>query len=178
MKSKNSGQILIEAIVAIGVVLIGLLGVFGLLSRSVGFQKTVSDQYLATYLAIEGMELAKNLIDNDALNGGWANDILANPGDIYQPMFDDDQLERPINGSDPASDCNPAFLKNRGERLTKDPDTKLYGYGFSQQTNFYRGVCVKKQDGGNHINVKSITTFDDRGIIRKVELEDNFYNWR
>src|SRR6185369_4698812 len=78
---RRSGQSLIEAIIAITLLTIGFLGIARLLSQSLFFTKVVSDQTTATYLAAEGIEIVKNLIDHDVymqlhnppLGPGWGN---------------------------------------------------------------------------------------------------------
>jgi len=62
-KSRNSGQSLVEMLVAISVIVIALLGILVLVNRSLGINRVASEHYTATYLAAEGIELVKNLID-------------------------------------------------------------------------------------------------------------------
>ena len=59
----RKGNLLIESIVAISVIVISFLGILSLLSRSLGINKDVSYKFIATYLAAEGIEITKSLID-------------------------------------------------------------------------------------------------------------------
>ena len=56
--NRSSGQVLIEAMVAISIVTVGLLGIFSVLSRSLSLNRTVADNYVAANLAAEGIEIS------------------------------------------------------------------------------------------------------------------------
>ena len=62
---KNKGYILIEAIIAITIAVVGLLGIFSLLSRSLSLNRVVADRFVASYLVAESIEIVKNLVDNN-----------------------------------------------------------------------------------------------------------------
>ena len=54
---------MVEAMVAMSVIVIGLLGVFALSSNSISLNRVAADRYIAVNLANEGIELVKNLIE-------------------------------------------------------------------------------------------------------------------
>src|SRR3990167_8160497 len=107
---RSSGQVLVESIIAITIAVVGLLGIFSLLSRSLSLNRVVSDRFVAAYLAAEGVEIVKNLIDNNILAGNPWNEGLSSGN--YE-----------ADASDPA-------LRTDGNALLKfDPATGAYGYG-------------------------------------------------
>src|SRR3990167_7996112 len=59
------GQVLIESMVAISVVMIGLLGIMTLLIRSSRWNRDATQELVATSLAAEGIEIVKNLVDTN-----------------------------------------------------------------------------------------------------------------
>src|SRR6185437_15801633 len=71
------GQTLVEAIVALTILTTGFLGIATLLTKSFQLNRITSEDTQATYLASEGIELAKNIIDYDVYSGlagtgsGW-----------------------------------------------------------------------------------------------------------
>ncbi|MDO8574081.1 MAG: hypothetical protein Q7R86_00440, partial [bacterium] len=67
--SKRSGQTIVEAIIALGVLTIGFSGIITLLNRSLSLNQLVTDQNIATYLATEGIEVTKNLVDAAVIQG-------------------------------------------------------------------------------------------------------------
>ena len=64
----RSGQVLVETMVALSVATIGILGTMSVLAQSMATAKFVGDQYVASYLAAEGIEDAKFTIDSTVLN--------------------------------------------------------------------------------------------------------------
>ena len=62
----TKGYVLVESVVAMTIVVVGLLGIFSLLSQSLSLNRVVGDRYVGTYLAAEGIEVVKNIIDNNA----------------------------------------------------------------------------------------------------------------
>ena len=64
-KKNREGSLLIESIVAISVAVVGILGVLGLLSRAFAIQRDVGQRFIGTYLASEGIEVVKGIIDTN-----------------------------------------------------------------------------------------------------------------
>jgi prepilin-type N-terminal cleavage/methylation domain-containing protein len=122
-RNTSRGQALIEVMVAVSVLTIGFLGVVGLLSRALALNRVVADNYTATYLAAEGIEITKNIIDGNLLQGqAWNNGL-----------FDGD-FEVDRTSKDLASyAARPLFL---------DTSTNLYSYSGSQQTQFTRRIVI------------------------------------
>lgn len=163
----RGGQLLIEMLVALGILTIGFLGVMSLLSRAIGLNRVVSDNYTATYLAEEGIELTKNILDSAVISGaGWAG--IGGPGGAsfssgdFEAQFDSRWLIG-RNGSE--------------ETLTFDPNSRQYGYGFSQPTPFKRNIHITLKT--NEVVVNSKVEWISRGGGSfNVDLEDHFFNWR
>lgn len=160
-----TGQILVETMVALAMVTIGLLGMLNLLSSSIGINKVVSDQYVASYLASEGIEIVKNMIDNNVAANLQYN-LGLNTGS-YQVDYDSNSL-----------------LADTGRMLQFDGGsggTMKYTYnpkGASpSQTSFRRTIDISNQ--GDEMIVKSTIDWVTRGGSNlEIVLEDHFYNWR
>ena len=91
----NKGQVLLESVVAITVSVFGLLGMFSLLARSVSLSKTITDRYIASHLAAEGIEVIKNMIDTNVLSAMPWNRGLS-PG-AYEVDYGDTSLHADNN---------------------------------------------------------------------------------
>ena len=72
---KREGQALIESIAAIGIIVVGVLGALAFLSSSVSLNRTVTNQYTATYLAAALIEDVKFCIDTSSQ---WDDTSYAN----------------------------------------------------------------------------------------------------
>ncbi|MEK7630246.1 MAG: hypothetical protein AAB432_02615 [Patescibacteria group bacterium] len=168
-KKFRTGQVMIETLVTISVVMIGLLGVLVLVSRSIAFNYDASEQFVATYLASEGIEVVKGVIDeNYAANVTWDEGISNGQ---YQVNYKDDSLGSSISGFENA------------QPLNFDSVTGIYDYISGAPTPFKRLVGISKIDNGgigvsNEIIVVSTVEWLSRGATKKVTLEDHFFDWR
>lgn len=165
--NSERGQLLIEAMIAVGVTTVGLLGVFSLLSQSMGLNKVAADQYTGAYLAAEGIEVVKNIIDTNAYQGGAAWNTGVGDG-TYAVQYDTKTL------SSSAVDVPLKF----------DPVTDTYNYNVGTDTNFKRAVKITslRFDGfgrPSELEVDSVVTWNSRGGTHySINLEDHFMNWR
>src|SRR3989338_1452758 len=158
----RQGQLLVEAIIAISVMVIGLLGIFSLMSQSLGLYRIAYEEYVAANLAAEGVEVVKSLIDTNIITGGipW-NFILAAPGD-FGLQYDTTILDRAL------ADKN----------LLYDEATGIYNYTTGTATGFKRTVTITNVSV-DEIQVNSTVAWKGRGgIDLSVTLEDHFFNWR
>jgi Tfp pilus assembly protein PilV len=164
--SDTSGQLLIEAMIAIGVVTFGLLGVFSLLSQSMGLNKVAADQYVGAYLASEGIEVVKNIIDTNIYQSRAWNDGVSDG--TYAVQYDTKTL------TSTAIDTPLKF----------DPATGMYNYSVGADTNFKRSVKItslrlNSQNQPDELQVDSVVTWNGRGGMQyKINLENHFLNWR
>ena len=164
--NKERGQLLIESLVAITVISISLLGIFTLISRSLSLNRIVNNQYVGTYLAAEGIEVVKNIIDTNIIHDcePWnaePNAALTTAGD-YAVEYDSTQL-----------------LPRQADPLSYDEGTGLYSYqSGGEESKFVRTVSIDPISS-EHIKVVSLVEWDSRGGAEfSVELEDHFYQWR
>jgi hypothetical protein len=157
---KTSGQLLIESLIGVSIVVVGLLGIVGLVSRSLSLNRVVSDQFTASFLSLEGIEIARNLIDSNIIEGrpwnsGFENN---NPSVLYEVDYKSGSL-RNYSG-------NYLRLNNEG----------FYGYDAGSNTPFRRKIAVENK--GEEIAVNSIVEWSSRGGEYEINNEHHFYNWR
>jgi len=161
-KSQN-GQLLVELMVAMSLMMIGLLGIFAVLSQSLGLSRVAANQYIAANLAAEGIEVTKNILDKNFINGDQWNLGFQGNGD-YAVEFDSTSLigdENTINSP-----------------LRYDETTRTYNYSVGRRTNFVRKIIIENV-GPTEIKVTSKVEWKDRGGIDfEMEVEDRFRSWR
>jgi len=180
MKNR-SGQSLVEAIIALGILTTGLLGMLTLLTQSYYLNRVASADTQATYLASEGVEIAKNLIDHDVYC--WLDSAKTCPAPYTSPGWGTTCFGLiGINGSqdyelDYSTTGCPTIFANR--KLSFNTGTHLYSYaGGGQATSFVRKIRVSRPSA-DEIEVQSIVTWNV-GLItqQSIDLDDHFYNWR
>jgi len=159
MHRARGGYLLVESLVALSVLTVGFLGIVSLLSRSLSLNRTVSDTHIATYLAAEGIEVLKNMIDANILQGlPWTNGITS--GD-HEVVYNSTALE-----------------PYQARLLGFDPGTNLYIYGGSEPTRFTRRVRITFV-GSEEVVVESRVNWTAAGGGSfSARLEDHFLKWR
>jgi Tfp pilus assembly protein PilV len=167
-KPDRRGQTLIEVMMALGVATTAFLGIIGLLSKSFFYHRVTSDELTATYLASEGVEIAKNLIDHDTYAGNPWGACFGGNGTV--------QVELDYA----TTDCATLQGYAAGVTLQFDRTTDRYGYhetANSVATPFARLIRVKTS--GDEITVQSVVTWSTGPVAsQSINLEDHFYNWR
>lgn len=167
--SFRSGQSLVEVMVAITILTVGFLGMSGLLSQSLALNRVTTNQVTATYLASEGVEIAKNLIDHDVYAGGdgqWGACFLGRGTTDFEIDYS-------------TTDCSTLtkFI-SPGDALWYHADTHLYDYNSNggTATSFMRMVRVRTS--GDEITVTAEVWWPGlAGTQGNIILEDHFYKW-
>lgn len=160
MKTNDrNGQVLIEALIAISFLTVGFLAIFSLLARSLALSRSSAESYTAVYLASEGIEVARNMVDGNAIQKkAWNNGFAA--GD-YEVEYN-----------------SVSFLPDQGRFIAYDPSSHLYKYDGLIQTPFKRLIRIKLV-GPDEIKINSLVSWIGAGGGDfNINLENHFMNWR
>ncbi|MGB9848015.1 MAG: type IV pilus modification PilV family protein [Minisyncoccia bacterium] len=157
IKTIKNGFSIIEVMVAIGVILVSFIGMLTLINRSLIFHDLAYSRLIASYLAQEGIEIVRNIRDNNILqNKNWNEGLSAG---TYQVQYDDLSL-RPYTG----------------EPLKLDTANGIYNYDSGALTRYIRQINIDPISP-DHIRVQSIVTWTNRGGSFNIVVEDHLYNW-
>lgn len=176
--SSRKGQAIIEAVVAITVLSIGLIGILTLLNQSLSLNRVASDSYVASALAAEGVETVKNNIDHNIIlnaNGiatPWNQGVCNYPGQ-------NGSFEVQYNTTD-MSVARIGDTAVESTRVLRFDPVAYYQYDAGHDTRFVRTVKVDcNSRGGEEIIVNSIVAWTTRGgATFKTNVEDHFFHWR
>jgi hypothetical protein len=166
---EKSGQVLVESIIALSVLLVGFLSLISLLNNSLGLNRVVTENYIATYLAAEGIEYVKNKIDTNILN----------PGLPWNHQLNDGYYELKFNGND--FSLEPLSSTSSASLLKFDSNNKVYNYNNTfPDTPFKRYIYIENRPPNvrpNEIVVNSVVFWTSRGGGKyEVNLEDHFFD--
>jgi len=156
--------VLLEAVIALSIMTVGMLGIFTVLSNSIGASRVSTNQEIAINLAAEGIEVVKSILDKNALLGVAWNLGMTGCGNGCSVQFNSLVL-----GS---SQTNP---------LKFDPSTGFYGYSNGTNTVFKRQMAIIGIPPGSPSELKVTSTvswLDRGGIPFSIVLEDRFFDWR
>ncbi|MDD4930984.1 MAG: hypothetical protein PHG66_02390 [Candidatus Colwellbacteria bacterium] len=165
-KNKISGQILNEAIVAASILTVGVVAIVGFLAKATSQGRYISEQTTAVNLAAEGVEVAKNILDANALipGGAW------NEGFTVQGYYEVDYTSRILGGT-----VNPGDLRP----LKFDEATGLYGYTNGEDTSYHRYVQITYIGGTERIRITSRVDWKGRNNrLNNVSIATDAFNWR
>lgn len=181
MRESRRGQILVEMMVSLTVLTIGLLGAVTLYSQSIRYNRLVADTNIATYLAAEGIEVTKNLIDANILRGfPWNCGIPIGSGNRrvdygYAPAYA--MLGPPWSSPCPGEDFGapPVICINAAGRYYSGTPSCPSG----ELSPYRRTVTTVQDGGGERITLLSTVDWTEaQGAPRSVVLQDSFSNWR
>ncbi|MFB6212304.1 MAG: hypothetical protein ABEI53_00590 [Candidatus Magasanikbacteria bacterium] len=180
-KKTENGQILIESLVSISMAMVALLGVITLLTNSIGINKSIGREHTAVYLAAEGIEVVKSLIDDNYMDDCAWNGRGLGTGK-YELSY-----KTEIN----VETCNESFngpwrnVSGFGEARNLRVNPKgFYGYDSSwPKTPFKRFVSINFEDvngqGDARMLIKSHVRWNKKGGgTERIVLEAHYYNWR
>lgn len=154
----NSGFTLIETLVATGIIVVGLVSALTLINTSLFYVSNINDRLIAANLSAEGIELVRNIRDNNWLQDKDWNNGLAD-GD-YQVAYD--------------STLPSSYI---GNFLLLDSNTGLYNYSSGDPTYYLRKISISNLSIFE-IRVISTVTWQRRGVAYTSSAEDHFFNWK
>ncbi|KKW21380.1 MAG: hypothetical protein UY64_C0022G0005 [Parcubacteria group bacterium GW2011_GWA1_51_12] len=179
----GSGFTLLETIVALGIILGGISGAFGLALQGLSSASVAKNKLVAANLAEEGIELVRRIRDNNTI------------ADISDGFYDGSPEWTAGIGS--AADCNQqykidvsnsALLSYDMTPLRLDSATGLYTHSVGAETPFRRVVEITRSstcfepmpgvDSSNQFRVRSKVYWTERGVAKEVVLDEILFNWR
>ncbi|MDD4989765.1 MAG: type II secretion system protein [Candidatus Pacebacteria bacterium] len=156
IKKSGAGFTLIEIIIAITVMTIGIVGSYAVVPAMVRNQAVNLDEFTASQLAHEAMEIVRNFRDTNWLNDlDWKAGLLA-------------------CSSGCEIDYNDPGFSSFQDRFLQIDSNGLFNYGLGASSKFKRKIIIQEQ--GDALNVKIQVLWNGKGS--PFEAEENFYDWR
>ncbi len=165
LSSENgAGFTLIEIIVAISILSFGILLVYNAFSMIVNLTYNISSRFTAAYLAQEGLEIVKNLRDNNYINNTvWSTGLTG----CTTGCQADYKTE------------NPAQLMPYNNAFLALNDDGFYSYDAGgSPTIFTRKITINNVLGNSDIlNVDVLVSWSYRGQSFSFDANEYLYNW-
>lgn len=155
---QNRGFTIIETLIAVAVLTAGIVGTYFFISHFTRHTSISKDRLTASYLALEGTEIVKNIRDSNWLRGSLWNSGLS-----------EDSWEADYTETTSLSDTYD------GDYLNLDSDG-FYGYGAGTTTKFKREIEICTSTG-DIIYASSTVRWSERGRSRHITVEEKLYNW-
>lgn len=194
----KDGISIIELMISVSAVIVAVLGILTLVSKSLGLNRVNADSHVGAYLAAEGIEVVKNFYDRSYLlvhqNGsgnfyGWGSGVAGGiPAGLYLVDYNDTSLNAiscpQYSGGPPTQAVVEDILTScNAVRYLKINNFGLYSNDVGGvDTRFKRIVIVYDPYNGTgndlDYSVTSAVGWESRGGKYFVQLQDHFLPWR
>jgi len=190
------GQSLLEVTMAIGILMLGLLGVMALTSSSYSASSESQDRIVAVNLAREGVEAVRSIRDNSWLFGGTSGwyQTLSSGGDVTAiPVLDPVTLAWSVDfGANSLSDAGSVVWRDQNS-LYRQSASGVSGASatlYSRLLTLYpicRDSFTNTEVSDQATCATGLTQVGVRVVVsvswlrhgsHQVTLEDFLYNWR
>ena len=173
----NKGFSLMEMMVVISITTIGLLGISSLVVQNQRAQSVNKNYIIGSMLAQEGLELIRNIRDNNWLNlsaNDWNDDLNSVDNDLTFIIDLEGRAFLNDNPDDLSNDLTKLYIDaTNNDFYTHFPDGTN-----NQETDFRRLITITEDGVGNYIIVNSTVSRPVRGGgIKLYEAETYLYNW-
>ena len=145
---------LIEMVVAVFIIIIAVVGIIEMTSKYVQRTKFEKESYVAALLGQEGVEIVKNIRDNNWINGlSWNNNLSDGNWEVD---YDDAVLTSVTPGS---------------ERFLYIDSNNYYNYSSGTPSIYKRTITLA--NNGDKISIIVNVSFR----LNQVTVKQDIYNW-
>jgi prepilin-type N-terminal cleavage/methylation domain-containing protein len=163
-KTKN-GFSLIEVIVALFIISVGLVGMLGIIFQSIQAENVNENRLVASQLAQEGLELTRNVRDDNWLGSeNWYHGISEPDSNLVKLRLDHKGNRSKINSID------------EGALQINDEGYYVHNSAYPD-SNFKRMIVVENKTDASS-SVSCLVEWNERGRNNIYVADTILYNWR
>ncbi len=166
----SAGFTLVEVLVSLLIFSIALTAIFYLLTNNLKNASLVKNNFIASGLVQEGIEVVRNIRDSDWHAGSLFGTSI--PDGNYRVQWSSTSL-LPFSG-DP---CPAPPQGGLSSCLKKDSGNGLVSYDTGNDMIFKRTITISTVSSVEKMVVVSVT-WDERGILKSVNAEDHLFDWK
>lgn len=166
---KNKGFTMIEMVIAIFILVVAIIGSYYYFSRITIATSVISSRLTAAYLAQEGLEIIRNMRDDNWLKGvaDWAGGFSVCSSGCEADYTTGAVIEATV------------LRSYTGASLDIDSDG-FYNYFSGSPTKFKRKITVTPvivTPDDTVLQVSVLMEWEDRGELYNFTAEEKLYNW-
>lgn len=176
IKEKQKGFTIVELVIALFILAFAIIGVYNAFSTIVVITTGASSRFTAAYLAQEGVEIVRNIRDNN-----W----ISPNGYYFKKDLDvcDTGCELDYKTNSLASDSLPP--QPFGGRNLNIGANGFFSYNICNEstpgcsvTTFQRKIIITSDDANPDVmKVKVLVTWLVKDETLSIEVEENLYDW-
>ncbi|MBI4121236.1 MAG: prepilin-type N-terminal cleavage/methylation domain-containing protein [Parcubacteria group bacterium] len=163
----QKGFSLIEALVAISVLVLSLTGTMTVASRGLFSSDVARDQIVAFYLAQEAVEFVRNVRDNNALGDvDWLTRL--------DPTCTSTDCRIDVNATPP----NDIVSCGAACPVLRLSSNDIFNYGSGTDTVFRRTVRINETVADREATIDVTIAWDRRGHERNFTIREHIFHWK
>ena len=164
----GAGFTMIELIITIAILSFGIVSVYTAFSSINTVTSTASLRFTAAYLTQEGLEIIRNLRDNNFINKAkWSSGLTGCALGCQGDYKTGTPSQTPANKLKPYNDTN--FLKVNSDGF--------YSYGKGITTQFKRKITITQPSGTDTLKVTVQVFWNYNGQPFSFQASEYLYNW-
>jgi prepilin-type N-terminal cleavage/methylation domain-containing protein len=180
LKNNKKGFTLIETLVAIVILGLGILGPMTIASRSLNAALLAKNQITAYFLAQDGIELIKNMRDNNRLNqtGGsrfwlYADSAITDMSSAVSGCGSPRACRVNAHTGAIVATC-PSLATCNSTKIRYDSTAGVYSYTAGSNTIFSRSIVVDAISASTkEVRISSVVTWNVGSETKTITLRDN-----
>jgi hypothetical protein len=161
---------------ALTIIMVGIVGVYGLVNQTLSASKAASMQLTAAYLGKEGVEIVRNIRD-----GNYLKSLNGEPG------YDQDRgwMSGLASSGSPdnvncstgcGADYSMQLLNRDYDAVPLKFDGNFYNYSTGGDTPYKRIITVN-HSGGDFLEVIVRVDWIEHGRNHSMTVRENLYDW-
>ena len=166
--NRSRGFTMIELIITIAILSFGIIGIYSAFSPIIELTYTISIKFNAAYLAQEGLEIVRNIRDNNFINNAtWSAGLLSCASGCQADYKTLTAVETAVNQLQ-------AYNPNNFLRLNADG---FYSYDSGINTIVKRKITITQPSFADNLKVDVSVMWDYNGKSFSFQTEEYIYNW-
>jgi len=170
IKNLRKGFTLVEALIAITVLIVGILSGFILVTKVLYSSAVIQDRLTSSFLAQEGIELVRQIRDSNFLRILNEESVTWKDG-----LADGRYIIESKAGSEESIKLVP-ITTEKGPNLLHDDNLKIYNYSIGEESTFNREIKITTIND-DEIRVETIMQWQTKKIDFDLIVEDHLFNW-
>ena len=169
IRESGAGFTMLELIITIAILSFGIIGVYSTLTSVSSLNSELSFRFTAANLAQEGMEIIRNMRDNNYIQGlNWSQRI----GTCQNGCEADYTTDTKVSGA------KPLTAYGQGNFLNID-DSGFYSYGAGAATKFKRKITVDEiQETDDILKIDVLVLWDYKEKSYSFNTIGYLYDWK
>lgn len=167
-KRQSAGFTMIELIIALAILSFGIVGVYEAISPLFSATYNTSNKLIAVNLAQEGMEIARNIRDNNFIESA------GNPSILWSRGLSGCELGCRLDYKTTSANQLQPYLPAEFLKINADG---FYGYDSGDNTIFKRKITASLESGTDILRVSSLVEWSFNGKPFSYEATAYLHNW-